>query len=156
MEYFYEQFQSKDYKDLDKKLNLVGNIIIGLAIISIFTLQIALLIINILLFIGIKFYKFKSVVEYEYELTSYDLSISKIINKSKRKEIISVNIKEIISIKDISSNFNEKCIIATLEDIGIKKQVIKIKLDNKIINIKLALDENLIGMIKRINPIAFY
>ena len=101
-------------------------------------------------------YKIKSIVEYEYELTSYDLSINKIINKSKRKEIITFNIKNIISIKDFNNNFNEKFVNASLKDIEIKDKILRIKSGTEIINIKLALDEKLIDIIKRVNPIVFY
>ena len=101
-------------------------------------------------------YKIKSIVEYEYELTSYDLSINKIINKSKRKEIITFNIKNIISIKDFNNNFNEKFVNASLKDIEIKDKFLRIKSGTEIINIKLALDEKLIDIIKRVNPIVFY
>lgn len=156
MDYFYEQFQTKNYEELENKFKKIEKIIIVLGIISICFLQIVLFLINVLIFIGIKMYKIKSIVEYEYELTSYDLSINKIINKSKRKEIITFNIKNIISIKDFNNNFNEKFVNASLKDIEIKDKILKIKSGTEIINIKLALDEKLIDIIKRVNPIAFY
>lgn len=156
MDYFYEQFQTKNYKELENKFKNLEKIIIVLGFISICFLQVFLFIISILIFIGMKVYKSKSIIEYEYELTSYDLSINKIINKSKRKEIITFNIKNIISIKDFSNNFNEKFINASLKDIKVKDKILKVKSENEIINIKLALDEKLIDIIKRVNPIAFY
>lgn len=156
MDYFYEQFQTKNYKELENKFKKIEIIIIVLGIISICFLQIFLFLINVLIFIGIKMYKIKSIVEYEYELTSYDLSINKIINKSKRKEIITFNIKNIISIKDFNNNFNEKFVNASLKDIEIKDKILRIKSGTEIINIKLALDEKLIDIIKRVNPIVFY
>ena len=156
MDYFYEQFQTKNYEELENKFKKIEIIIIVLGIISICFLQIFLFLINVLIFIGIKMYKIKSIVEYEYELTSYDLSINKIINKSKRKEIITFNIKNIISIKDFNNNFNEKFVNASLKDIEIKDKILKIKSGTEIINIKLALDEKLIDIIRRVNPIAFY
>ena len=156
MDYFYEQFQTKNYEELENKLKKIEIIIIVLGIISICFLQIFLFLINVLIFIGIKMYKIKSIVEYEYELTSYDLSINKIINKSKRKEIITFNIKNIISIKDFNNNFNEKFVNASLKDIEIKDKILRIKSGTEIINIKLALDEKLIDIIKRVNPIVFY
>ena len=156
MDYFYEQFQTKDYEELENKLKILEKIIIVLGIISICLLQIFLFIISVLIFIGIKTYKIKSIIEYEYELTSYDLSINKIINKSKRKEIITLNIKNIISIKDFNNNFNEKFVDASLKDIEIKDKILKIKSGTEIINIKLALDGKLIDIIKRVNPRAFY
>jgi len=156
MDYFYEQFQTKNYQELENKFKKIETIIIVLGIISICFLQIFLFLINVLIFIGIKMYKIKSIVEYEYELTSYDLSINKIINKSKRKEIITFNIKNIISIKDFNNNFNEKFVNASLKDIEIKDKILRIKSGTEIINIKLALDEKLIDIIKRVNPIVFY
>lgn len=156
MDYFYEQFQSKDYKRFEEKIKLLEKIIIALGIISIIFLQIPLFILNILIFIGIKVLRVKLIVEYEYELTAYELSINKISNKSRRKEIISFNIKNIISIKEASDNFNEKFINARLKDVKIKDKIIKVKLGNQPINIKLALDDDLINIIKRVNPIAFY
>lgn len=156
MDYFYEQFQTKDYEELENKFKKLEKIIIVFGIISIVLLQIFLFIISVLIFIGIKMYKIKSIIEYEYELTSYDLSINKIINKSKRKEIINLNIKNIISIKDFNNNFNEKFVNASLKDIEIKDKILKIKSGTEIINIKLALDEKLMDIIKRVNPRAFY
>lgn len=156
MDYFYEQFQTKDYEELENKFKKLERIIIVLGIISICLLQIFLFIMSVLIFIVIKMYKIKSIVEYEYELTSYDLSINKIINKSKRKEIIAFNIKNIISIKDFNNNFNEKFVNASLKDIKIKDRILKIKSGTEIINIKLALDEKLMDIIKRVNPRAFY
>lgn len=156
MDYFYEQFQTKDYKRFEGKIKLLEKIIIALGIISIIFLQIPLFILNILIFVGIKVLRVKLIVEYEYELTAYELSINKISNKSRRKEIISFNIKNIISIKEASDNFNEKFINARLKDVKIKDKIIKVKLGNQPINIKLALDDDLINIIKRVNPIAFY
>lgn len=156
MEYFYEQFQTKDYKELEKKLKLTSKVILILAAISLFFLQIGVLLFLLIILAIVQIYKFKSIVEYEYELTADQLSINKIRNKSKRKEIVSFSIKQIVSIKDKNNNPNEKVIEASLDGIGIKEKIIKVKVLNETISIKLALDENLINIIKRVNPIAFY
>ena len=156
MDYFYEQFQTKDYSKIEDKLKVLEKILIALIGISVIVFIIPLIIITILMFVFVRVYKSKLIVEYEYELTSYELSVNKIINKSKRKEVMAFNIKDIINIREMHNGFNEKFINASLPDIGIREKIVKVKLGNDVVNIKLALDEKLVDIIKRVNPIAFY
>ncbi|MEG1313537.1 MAG: hypothetical protein RSD40_04405, partial [Bacilli bacterium] len=100
----------------------------------------------------------KIIVEYEYELTSYELSIFKIMNKSKRKEMVSFNIRDISSVKKADlNNLKDKNIInLCLDDIGIEKNIVKVKTTKGLMVLKLAMDDKLIDFIKRVNPLAFY
>jgi hypothetical protein len=100
----------------------------------------------------------KLIVEYEYELTGNELVIFKIMNKSKRKEIGSFNIRDISSVKN-SENIgetNNKIVKAYLEDTGLKDKIYMAKTSQGMVGFQLAMDENLTNLIKRVNPLAFY
>jgi hypothetical protein len=100
----------------------------------------------------------KLIVEYEYELTGNELVIFKIMNKSKRKEIGSFNIRDISSVKN-SENIgktNNKIVKAYLEDAGLKDKIYMAKTSQGMVGFQLAMDENLTNLIKRVNPLAFY
>lgn len=158
MEYFYEQFQTKEYEVIEGRLKKASNIILILALISLTTLFFEVAILFIIIYIMLFFLKRKVIVEYEYELTSYDLSIYKIINKSKRKEMITFNIRDISSVKKVNeNNLKEKNIVnLCLDDIGIEKNIVKVKTSKGLMVLKLAMDDKLMDFIKRINPLAFY
>lgn len=158
MDYFYEQFQTREYGGIEGKLKKASNIILILALISIITLFFEFTILFIIIYIMLFFLKRKIIVEYEYELTSYELSVYKIINKSKRKEMINFNIRNISSIKKTNSNnLKDKNIInLCLDDIDIEKNIVKVKTQKGLMVLKLAMDDKLIDLIKRINPLAFY
>lgn len=158
MEYFYEQFQTKEYKVIEGRLKKASNIILILALISLTTLFFEVTILLIIIYIILFFLKRKVIVEYEYELTSYDLSIYKITNKSKRKEMVTFNIRDVSSVKKVNeNNLKEKNIVnLCLDDIGIEKNIVKVKTSKGLMVLKLAMDDKLMDFIKRINPLAFY
>lgn len=158
MDYFYEQFQTREYQVIEERLKKASNIILILALISLITLFFEFTILFIIIYIMLFFLKRKVIVEYEYELTSYDLSIYKIMSKSKRKEMISFNIRNISSVKKVNeNNLKEKNIInLCLDDIGIEKNIVKVKTAKGLMVLKLAMDDKLMDFIKRINPLAFY
>lgn len=158
MDYFYEQFQTREYQVIEGRFKKASNIILILALISLITSLFEFTILFIIIYIMLFFLKRKMIVEYEYELTSYDLSIYKIISKSRRKEIISFNIRNISSVKKVNeNNLKEKNIInLCLDDINIEKNIVKVKTTKGLMVLKLAMDDKLIDFIKRINPLAFY
>ena len=157
MECFYEQFQTKDYKGIEKVLNIISKVAIVLTILFASLLNIVGAITfawvdNITFILGRKL-----IVEYEYELTGDELSIYKIMNKSKRKEVGCFSIREISGVKTLDKvSNNTKVIKAYLEEAGIKSMVYMAKTSDGVVGFQLAMDENLLNLIKRVNPLAFY
>jgi hypothetical protein len=158
LECFYEQFQTREYKTIEGKFKKASIIILILAFISLVTLFFEVTILFLIIYVMLFFLKRKIIIEYEYELTSYDLSIYKIMNKSKRKEMITFNIRDISSVKKADlNNLKDKNIIdLCLDDIGIEKNIVKVKTTKGLMVLKLAMDDKLIDFIKRVNPLAFY
>ena len=80
------------------------------------------------------------------------------MNKSKRKQIGSFNIREISSVKSPErlEKSNSKIIKAYLEEAGLKDMVYMTKTSQGVVGFQLAMDENLTNLIKRVNPLAFY
>ena len=157
MDNFYEQLQTKDYGRIEKILGALSKISLAMAILFGVLLNFALAIAFILIYGIVFILSRKIIIEYEYELTGNELSIYKIMNKSKRKEIGSFNIREISSVKTLDKiSGNTKTIKAYLEDCGINSMVYMAKTSKEVIGFQLAMDEKLLGLIKRVNPLAFY
>lgn len=157
MDCFYEQFQTKDYKGIEKILNILSKGSLGIAILFAALLNMVGVITFALLYLVIFILSRKIIVEYEYELTGNELSIYKIMNKSKRKEVGSFNVREISSVKTLDKlNSNTRVIKAYLEESGIKSMVYVAKTSEGVVGFQLAIDEKLLDLIKRVNPLAFY
>ena len=157
MECFYEQFQTKDYKGIEKVLNIISKVAIVLTILFASLLNIVGSITFALVYIITFILGRKLIVEYEYELTGDELSIYKIMNKSKRKEVGCFSIREISGVKTLDNiSNNTKVINAYLEEAGIKSMVYMAKTSDGVVGFQLAMDENLLNLIKRVNPLAFY
>ena len=157
MECFYEQFQTKDYKGIEKVLNIISKVAIVLTILFASLLNIVGSITFALVYIITFIVGRQLIVEYEYELTGDELSIYKIMNKSKRKEVGCFSIREISGVKTLDKvSNNTKVIKAYLEEAGIKSMVYMAKTSDGVVGFQLAMDENLLNLIKRVNPLAFY
>ena len=157
MDCFYEQFQTKDYQGIEKSFNILSKASIVIAVLSLAILNIVGAIAFALVYVIIFILSRKIIVEYEYELTGNELSIYKIMNKSKRKEIGSFNIREISSVKTLEKLSNKtKVKKAYLEESGIKSMVYIVKTSQGVIGFQLAADEKLLDLIKRVNPLVFY
>ena len=157
MDCFYEQFQTKDYHNIERIINVLAKISLVIAILFIAMLNIIGGIFFALVYFIIFTLSRKIIVEYEYELTGNELSIYKIMNKSKRKEVGSFNIREVTSVKTLDKlSTNTKVIKAYLEESGIKPMVYVVNASKGITGFQLALDEKLLDLIKRVNPLAFY
>jgi len=157
MDCFYEQFQTKDYHGIENIMNILSKASLAIAIVLIAMLNIVGAIFFALVYFCIFILSRKIIVEYEYELTGNELSIYKIMNKSKRKEIGSFNIREISSVKTLDKlSSNTKIIKAYLEESGIKSMVYIVNTSKGVIGFQLAMDEKLIEFIKRVNPLVFY
>lgn len=157
MDCFYEQFQTKDYNGIEKIMNILSKASLAITIVLIAMLNIVGAIFFALVYFGIFILSRKIIVEYEYELTGNELSIYKIMNKSKRKEIGSFNIREISSVKTLDKiSSNTKVIKAYLEESGIKSMVYIVNTSKGVTAFQLAMDEKLVEFIKRVNPLVFY
>lgn len=157
MDCFYEQFQTKDYTGIEKIINNISKVALVLAILFAAILNIVGAITFALLYVITFILGRKLIVEYEYELTGYELSIYKIMNKRKRKEIGSFSIRDISGVKTLDKiGNNTKVIKAYLEESGIKSMVYMAKTSDGVVGFQLAMDENLLNLIKRVNPLAFY
>lgn len=157
MECFYEQFQTKDYTQIEKSLNIASKVSLVLLALFLVTVNITMTIIFIIIYALVFIMSRNLIVEYEYELTGDDLSIYKIMNKSKRKEIGHFSIRDISKVKTIeSTNNNNKIIKAYLEESEHKAMVYMAKTSKGVMGFQLAMDEKLLNIIKRVNPLAFY
>mgnify|MGYP003446457743 FL=1 len=157
MDCFYEQFQTKEYQRIEKSFNILSKASIVIAVLFLAILNIVGAIAFALVYVIIFILSRKIIVEYEYELTGNELSIYKIMNKSKRKEIGSFNIREISSVKTLEKISNKtKVKKAYLEESGIKSMVYIVKTSEGVIGFQLAVDEKLLDLIKRVNPLVFY
>lgn len=157
MDCFYEQFQTKDYRSIEKIINILKKVSLFIAILLMAMLNIVGAIFFALVYFGISLLSRQIIVEYEYELTGNELSIYKIMNKSKRRELGSFNIKEITSVRTLEKlNGNTKFIKAYLSDSGIKPMVYVVNTSEGVTGFQLAVDEKLLDLIKKVNPLVFY
>ena len=157
MDCFYEQFQTKDYRSIEKIINILKKVSLSIAILLMAMLNIVGAIFFALVYFGISLLSRQIIVEYEYELTGNELSIYKNMNKSKRRELGSFNIKEITSVRTLEKlNGNTKFIKAYLSDSGIKPMVYVVNTSEGVTGFQLAVDEKLLDLIKKVNPLVFY
>lgn len=154
---FYEQFQTKDYRVMHQRLNLLAN---SLLIMSLFSLVVLKSIGNTLIIIGgyliVMLIIRSKILEYEYELTMSEVVITKIINKKKRKKVLEIDVK---AIEKVTNTFDEKgsvrYINACLNESNLEKRYVYVRHNGKLTVIKMAMDEKLISICKRINPSCF-
>lgn len=158
MDCFYEQFQTKDYSGLEKILNILSKVSLVIAILFAAMLNLISAAVFASIYLIIFILSRKLIVEYEYELTGDELVIFKIMNKSKRKEIGSFNIRQLSSVKSLEKvdKTKNKIIKAYLVESGLKDMVYMAKTSQGNVGFQLAMDENLTNLIKRVNPLAFY
>ena len=157
---FYEQFLTKDYGYKQKSFESIQQALLILAILN----GIFMGIIWALLTVGVYFLMFligrSKFLEFEYELTCSELVISKIMNKKTRKVVGKIDVNKIVEVVS-SNNFNRsdvKIVNASLN--GIKKdelneKILLVREDSNLIGYKIAMDNNLHEICRRINPIVF-
>lgn len=160
MEVFYEQFLTKDYGYKQKSFESIQQALLVLAILN----GIFMVIIWALLTVGVYFLMFligrSKFLEFEYELTCSELVISKIMNKKTRKVVGKIDVNKIVEVVS-SNNFNRsdvKIVNASLN--GIKKdelneKILLVREDSNLIGYKIAMDNKLHEICRRINPIVF-
>ncbi|MGL4742522.1 MAG: hypothetical protein ACRC41_17310 [Sarcina sp.] len=153
MEECYEQFLSQDYGTKQEYLNGTAGGLLLVSGIGFFGLRNMFLAVGAIAAYGAtKLYMKNKYVEYEYELICDELTISKIMNKRKRKKIANIELKNVM---DVSSNANHKIKDVFIDEKGLTKKVIYVKEGNKITGYRVALDKKLLAKCTRINPRLF-
>lgn len=153
MEECYEQFLTKNYGNRQEYLNGTATGLLFLTAVGFFGLRsLVLAVPSAITFIILKLYIRKTFVEYEYELICDELTISKIINKRKRKKIVNIELRNILEQKALG---NKKVHDVFIDDKGLTKKVICIKEKNEIKAYRVALDKKLLAKCTRVNPRIF-
>ncbi|GAB6168393.1 hypothetical protein JCM1393_08530 [Clostridium carnis] len=157
MECFYEQFQTKNYGKIQSILNSVAIGVLIIAGLNAVLFRLIMAVIFLVIY-GIIIIVCRNVfVEFEYELTNDELVIVKILDMKKRKTVATVDVKSITDVRDGRSKRKEntKVVKACLDGINLKQQVIYTKTSSGLVGFQLAMDEKLMMMMRRINPLAF-
>lgn len=156
MECFYEQFIANDRQRLQWTLDIVSKFILALTGIYLLAFRWISVLTFVLIYVLIILVARNVFVEYEYELTNNELVIFKIMNKSNRKTIATLDVNSITEIKAVDEvKDKSKVITACLENTGLKEKVVFFKTSLGIIGFHLAMDKELINLMSKINPIAF-
>lgn len=156
MECFYEQFIANDNKRLQWTLDMVSKFILVLTAIYLIAFRWIGALTFIFIYILIILIARNVFVEYEYELTNDELVVFKIMNKSKRKTIATLNVNNITEIKEVNEvKEKSKVITACLKGKNLKEKIVFFKTSLGIIGFHLAMDEELINLMSKMNPIAF-
>lgn len=93
---FNEQLVARkpNQKDLLKKVGIIGvGIIVIFAALTIEFLMAFIVPVIIVIIVGVVFLMRRYNIEYEYVFTNGELDIDRITNKSRRKQVLSVNVK---------------------------------------------------------------
>ena len=156
MECVYEQFIANKNKRVQWTLHKVSILVLILTVIYAIAFRWIVAGTFILIYGLIILIARNVFVEYEYELTNEELVIFKILNKSKRKTIATLNVNNIIKIQEVSEVKEKSSIItACLKSTDFNEKIFFFKTSIGVLGFHLAMDEELIGLIKKINPIAF-
>lgn len=97
---FNEQLVARkpNQKDMLKKVGIVGaGIVLIFAALTVEILMGFILPIIIVVIAGVVFMMRRYNIEYEYVFTNGDLDIDRITNKSRRKQVLSVNVKSFVT-----------------------------------------------------------
>lgn len=156
MECFYEQFISNNNKRAQWTLHKVSIFILLLSCVYAIAFRWIVTATFLLIYAFITFIARNVFVDYEYELTNDELVLFKIMNKSKRKTIATLNINNIVEIKEKDEvKDKSKVITACLKGTNFKESIVYFKTSVGIVGFHLAMDEELICLIRKMNPIAF-
>lgn len=161
MEIFYEQYLTKDYEFVRKKVESTKNALLALTCLNFVFLGFTVALITLVIYFIVSLIARRKFVEFEYELTGNELVVSKIVNKKSRRIMANIKIDEVIKIKSVDSVNNEdiKIVDLTLDDIpnkGLKEKILVVSGENDILTgYKVAMDKILHDLCKKINPSVF-
>lgn len=154
MEECYEQFMTKDYGNNQGTLNGLSSVILFLIAVSIFGMRnYGAAIFLVVSYLIIYIYSTRKFVEYEYELVGEDLTITRILNKRKRKKIAEINLRSLVEVNDKNSKY--KVVNTFIDDKNLKKTIIYVKNKNEVKGYKIAMDQKMLRICRRVNPRAF-
>ncbi|MEG2291544.1 MAG: DUF6106 family protein [Clostridium sp.] len=158
METFYEYFLTEDFSTKRKYMKIVQTIILTIVAGTYIMLGSIIItgLVGILYLITILISNYYF-IEYEYALTNNELDIAKITNKSRRKNICTIDISKVSKVSILGSNNDgqvkyKKCYVGNenLKTIGIT-----VPSNGEVKNYSLRVDEKLLSLFKRINPSKF-
>lgn len=156
MEIFYECFLTEDYNKKKNNMKIIQTtILIIAAIVYVFLGIIAAAIIGLLYIVTIAVSNYMF-IEYEYILTNNELDIVKIINKSKRKNVCTIDISKVSKVLKLENKNGQvsykKCYVGN-EDL--KTILINAPHNGEMTTFGLKINDELLRLIKRINPSSF-
>lgn len=158
MNKFYEQFITKNYGNVPNIINILSKVMLLFSVLFILIFKLILAIQFFLIFIILEILIVKNFIEFEYEYFNGDITISKIINKKRRKVrkvICEFNVNNIVRIykMDIIDKNITKC---TIKNLGLNEIVIFINTkNNKKCGYLIGLDKELYSILKKVNPSLF-
>lgn len=155
MNKFYEQFITKNYGNVPNIINILSKVMLLFSVLFILIFKLILAIQFFLIFIILEILIVKNFIEFEYEYFNGDITISKIINKKRRKVICEFNVNNIVRISKM--NIIDKNITkCTIKDLGLNEIVIFINTkNNKTCGYLIGLDKELYSILKKVNPSLF-
>lgn len=156
MEIFYELFLTGDFSKKKNNMKIIQISISVIAIISYIFLGILVALLMALLY-GITIIISNLIfVDYEYTLTNNELDIAKISNNSRRKVICTIDISKVSGVSKLENNNGQakykKCYVGNE---NLKTIVITAPYNGEKTNFGLKINEELLILLKRINPSSF-
>ncbi len=161
MEFFYEQFLTKDYEFKRKQVESAKNALLILTALNFVFLGITVALITIVFYFVFAVIARTRFVEFEYELTGNELVVSKIVNKKSRRIIANIKIDEVVKIKPCNfiNTDGIRIINLTLDGMdkkGLKEKIIVVRNeDDVVVGYKISIDNRLQEICKKINPDVF-
>lgn len=156
MDNFCEQLITKDYGNHQKIMKIAEYFILILATVNLVVMfNFILAIPCYLVYVGVVILNRKTFVEYEYELTMDELVVSKIMNEKKRKKVMAFSISEVQAatkkeVKGKSNNVIKACFAE-----NDNKQYLYVKSESGLKCLVVSLDNKMLNMCYRINPVIF-
>lgn len=148
---------TKDYGILPKVFDGIFWAIFGIAVFFLFNLYIVFAIVFFLLSFLLELFTRMKFVEYEYEYFDKEITISKIMNKKKRKKITAFNIENITKVSKPESFNKNNITLVYLKNVksNNKEFILTIRLNNGEKNYGLSIDDKLFNILKSEKPTLF-
>lgn len=156
MEIFYEFFLTGDFSKKKNNMKIIQTIILIIAAIAYVFLGMTVALLIALLY-GVTIIISNLIfIDYEYTLTNNELDIAKISNKSRRKVICTIDISQVSRVSKLENNNGQakykKCYVGNE---NLKTIVITAPHNGEMTSFGLKINEELLILLKRINPSSF-
>lgn len=156
MEIFYECFLTGDFNRKKSTMKIIQITLIIIAAITYVLLGPTVVIFIALLYIITIVISNYIFVEYEYSLTNNELDIAKIVDKSRRKTICTIDIAQVSGVTKLEDYKGQakykKCYVGNNQ---IKTLIITTASNGQKNSFALKINEELLVLLKRINPSVF-